>query len=270
MKIKRILSVFLALILTLGLAACGGGTDEAAETAENISAGETQETQASSVNEETEETQASSADEETEETQASSAEEGTAGTQSTAEGGSHILIAYFSMPEDVDPEGADAVAGASIVVDNGEIMGNVEYMAGIIQDTVGGDLFRIETVQQYPLDHETLVDQAAEEQDADARPELSTHIENLDQYDTIILGYPNWWGDMPQALYTFLEEYDFSGKTIIPFCPHGGSGFSRTESTIAELQPGATVSENGLAISRNDVAGSAQEIASWAEGLGLN
>ena len=95
------------------------------------------------------------------------------------------------MPEDVDPEGADAVAGASIVVDNGEIMGNVEYMAGIIQDTVGGDLFQIETVQQYPLDHETLVDQAAEEQDADARPELSTHIENLDQYDTIILGYPN-------------------------------------------------------------------------------
>lgn len=74
---------------------------------------------------------------------------------------------------------------------------------------------------------------------------------------------------MPQALYTFLEEYDFSGKTIIPFCPHGGSGFSRTESTIAELQPGATVSENGLTVSRGDVADSADEVAEWAESLGM-
>lgn len=183
--------------------------------------------------------------------------------------GSNIPIAYFTMPEDVDTTGVDAVAGASVVVNNDEVMGNVEYMASIIQNTVGGDLFQIETVQQYPLDHDTLVDQAAEEQDTGARPELSTHIENLDQYDIIFLGYPNWWGDLPMPLYTFLEEYDFGGKTIIPFCPHGGSGFSRTESTIAELQPEATVSENGLTISRNDVSGSAQEVASWAKSLGL-
>lgn len=187
----------------------------------------------------------------------------------SSESGSNILIAYFSVPEDVDTNGADAVAGASIVVKDGEIMGNVQFMAGIIQETVGGDLFRIETVQQYPLDHDPLVDQAAEEQDEDARPELATHIENPDQYDTIILGCPNWWGDMPQALYTFLEEYDFSGKTIIPFCPHGGSGFSRTERTIAALQPDAIVSENGLTISRNVVADSEEDIIAWAEGLGL-
>lgn len=173
------------------------------------------------------------------------------------------------MPEDVDTEGVDAISGASIVVNGGEVMGNVEYMASIIQETVGGDLFQIETVEQYPLDHDPLVDQAAEEQDADARPELATHIDNLEQYDTIFLGYPNWWGDMPQALYTFLEEYDFSGKTIIPFCPHGGSGFSRTESTIADLQPEATVSEDGLTISRNDVADSHDQVAQWAAGLGL-
>lgn len=183
--------------------------------------------------------------------------------------GNNILVAYFTMPEDVDTEGVDAIAGASIVVDEGKIMGNVEYIASIIQDTVGGDLFQIETVEQYPLDHDPLVDQSAQEQGEDARPELSTHIENLEQYDTIFLGYPNWWGDMPQALYTFLEEYDFSGKTIIPFCPHGGSGFSRTESTIAELQPGATVSENGLEISRNDVAGSRDQVVQWAAGFGL-
>ena len=161
----------------------------------------------------------------------------------------------------------DAVAGASIVVRDGEVMGNVEYIASVINETVGGDLFRIETVQQYPLDHDPLVDQAAAEQDSDARPELASHIEDPGRYDIIFLGYPNWWGDMPQALYTFLEEYDFSGKTIIPFCPHGGSGFSRTERTIAELQPDAEVSEDGLTVSRNDVADSAEEIARWAEAL---
>lgn len=186
-----------------------------------------------------------------------------------AAAGSSILIAYFTMPEDVDPAGADAVAGASIVVRDGEILGNVEYMAQTIQQAVGGDLLRIETVEEYPLEHEALVDFAAEEQEAGARPALATQIENLEQYDTIFLGYPNWWGDMPQALYTFLESYDLSGKTIIPFCPHGGSGFSRTQSTIAELQPNATVREDGLTLSRNDVADSAEQVTAWAQGLGL-
>ena len=181
--------------------------------------------------------------------------------------GAGILIAYFTMPEDVDTSGVNAVAGASIVVNDGEVLGNTEYMASIIQDTIGGDLFQIETVQQYPLDHDHLVDQAAEEQDAESRPELSAHLDNLEQYDTIILGYPNWWGDMPMAVYSFLEEYDFSGKTIIPYCPHGGSGFSGTVDTIAELQPNATVSDEGLAISRNDVADSASDVAAWAESL---
>ena len=181
---------------------------------------------------------------------------------------SNILIAYFTMPEDVDPNGADAVAGASIVVSDGKVMGNVEYMAAAIKEAVGGDLFRIETVEQYPLNHDSLVDQAAEEQEANTRPELATHIENPGQYDIVFLGYPNWWGDMPQALYTFLEEYDFSGKMIIPFCPHGGSGFSRTESTIAVLQPNAVVSENGLTISRDDVSDSYDRIAQWAMELG--
>lgn len=142
-------------------------------------------------------------------------------------------------------------------------------MAEIIQETVGGDLFRIETVQEYPLEHEALVDFAADEQDAEARPELAAHAEQLEQYDIVFLGYPNWWGDMPMPLYTFLEECDLSGKTIIPFCPHGGSGFSRTERTIAELQPNAVVSEDGMSISRNNVAAAEDEMIAWAEGLGL-
>ena len=247
---KRILPWFLAGALLLSLAACGS---EAEESGQNSSA-----VPLSSFSQAEAETDSAA------ETSSSDTEEAVSQVS-----GSNILIAYFTMPEDVDTEGADAVTGASIVVEDGEVLGNVEFLATIIQDTVGGDLFQIETVQQYPLEHDALVDQAAQEQDENARPELATHIDDLGQYDTIFLGYPNWWSDLPMPLYTFLEEYDLSGKTIIPFCPHGGSGFSRTESTIAQMQPGATVSENGLTISRNDVAQSREQVAQWAAGLGL-
>ena len=179
----------------------------------------------------------------------------------------NILIAYFSVPENVDTDGIDANSGASIVVKNKDVLGNMQYMAMTIQEAIGGELFRIETKEKYPLEHETLVNQAKEEQNEEVRPELATHIENVEQYDIIFLGYPNWWGDMPQPLYTFLEEYDFSGKTIIPFNSHGGSGFSNTIEEIKKLQPNATVKDDGLSISRNDVAESEQEIADWVKGF---
>lgn len=183
---------------------------------------------------------------------------------------SRILIAYFSVPEDVDTDGVDAVSGASIVAKDGEVMGNTEYAAKLIQETIGGDLFRIETVNEYPLDHEMLVDQAADEQDENLRPELVNHIEDIEQYDTIILGFPNWWGDLPMPVYTFLEEYNFGTKTIIPFVTHGGSGFSNTCSTISKLQPETFVSENTLSLSRDDVADSEEKIRQWAESLSLD
>lgn len=242
---KQIVAILMTSALALGITACGAGTAEDQASGNQTSSDQTQET---------------------------SDEQADAGEQTdtgAATGSSNILIAYFSVPEDVDTEGIDADAGASIVVDDGQVKGNLEYTAGVIQQTTGGDLLRIETVDQYPLDHETLVDQAADEQDQEARPELASQIENVDQYDTILLGYPNWWGDMPMPLYTFLEENDFAGKTIIPFTVHGGSGFSDTVDTIAQLQPDAQVSSDGLSISRNDVADAADEITSWAEGLGL-
>lgn len=183
---------------------------------------------------------------------------------------SNILIAYFTVPEDIDTNGIDADSGASVVVKDEEVLGNMEYMALTIQDAIGGDLFRIETKEAYPLDHEPLVDQAAEEQDENARPELAAHIENPEQYDTILLGYPNWWGDMPQPLFTFLEEYDFSGKTIIPFNSHGGSGFSNTIEEIKEFQPDANISDEGLSISRDKVADSVQDVTDWAKSLDLS
>ena len=106
--------------------------------------------------------------------------------------GSNILIAYFSVPEDVNTDGVDAIGGVSIVVKDGEKLGNTEYVARLIQETIGGDLFRIETVESYPLDHDPLVDQAADEQDADLRPELATHVENFEKYEYVFLGFPNW------------------------------------------------------------------------------
>lgn len=178
----------------------------------------------------------------------------------------NILIAYFSVPE---TDGVDTVAGASRVVVDGEVLGNNQYIAQLIQQEVGGDLFRIETVQEYPGSHDPLLDFAYNEKADNARPELATQIENLDSYDVIFLGYPNWNSDLPMPLYTFLEEYDFSGKTIIPFTTHGGSGFSRTLSTIAELQPNATVLEDGLSISRNSVADAQDSVANWVAGLGF-
>ena len=186
-----------------------------------------------------------------------------AGTD-TANTGANILIAYFTVPETDD---VDTVSSASRVATDNGVVGNTQFIAQAIQQAVGGDLFAIETVQQYPGTHDELLDFAYNELRENARPELSSQIENLDDYDTIFLGYPNWNSDLPMPLYTFLESYDFSGKTIIPFVTHGGSGFSRTVSTIQELQPEAAVSEDGLSISRGDVADAAQQAMDWASSL---
>ena len=177
---------------------------------------------------------------------------------------SNILIAYFTVPEDIDTNGIDADSGASVVVKDEEVLGNMEYMALTIQDAIGGDLFRIETKEAYPLDHEPLVDQAAEEQDENARPELAAHIENPEQYDTILLGYPNWWGDMPMAVYTFIEKHDWNGKTVVPFCTHEGSGLSDTENDIRKAAHGAAVTK-GLAIHGSHVDEAKSALAQWVE-----
>lgn len=185
----------------------------------------------------------------------------------TAEAGSgNILIAYFSVME---TDGVDTVAGASRVAVDGEVLGNNEYIAQIIQRETGGDLFAIETVQDYPATHDPLLEFAYNEKADNARPELAAKIENPDSYDVIFLGYPNWNTDLPMPLYTFLEEYDFSGKTIIPFITHGGSGFSRTVQTISELQPNADVLSDGFSISRNNVPDAEDEVVNWINGLAL-
>ena len=181
---------------------------------------------------------------------------------------SRSLVVYFSMPETTDPNNMTEEEANSTVVIDGEVLGNTQYMAQVIQAATEADLFRIEPETPYPTDHDTLVDLAAEEQDNDARPELADTIENLDDYDTIFIGYPIWWSDMPMILYSFFDAHDFDGKTIVPFSTHGGSSFAGTPSTIQRLEPNTTILD-GLTISRNSIQDAEQEIVAWVSGLEL-
>ena len=239
---KRVLPLFLAGILTASLTACGN-TDSTDSTG-NTSAPAPQISQ-----------QESDAQISTQEP-----EEG----GDAASGGSHILIAYFTAAEN---SGVDAIASASYTTIDGQAVGRVRAVADMIQENVGGDLFSIRTSVVYPTDGGELIDYAAQEQDENARPELTSHIENLNQYDTIFIGYPNWWADLPMAVYSFFDEYDFTGKTIIPFNVHNGSRFSRTIQTIEELEPDATVIEDGFTVSEQTVAEAAPDVAQWLENL---
>lgn len=200
----------------------------------------------------------------------SEAAEWAAGLNLPASGGSgssgNVLIAYFTADEN---RTVDAVTSASVTTVDGAEKGLVRAIADMIQSETGGTLFSIRTAVPYSGDRDEVIDAAAEEQRQDARPELTSHIEDLDGYDTIFIGYPNWWADLPQALYSFFDEYDFSGKTIIPFNVHNGSRFSRTIQTIQELEPGANVIEDGFTVSEQNAAEASGDVASWLDGLGF-
>ena len=182
------------------------------------------------------------------------------------DGDGSILIAYFAVAENSD---VDAASSASVVTVNGETEGRTQHLARLIQEETGGELFSIQTSVDYPGDGGRLVDYAAEEQDENARPELTSHIDNLDQYDVVFVGFPTWWYDLPQVMYSFFDEYDFSGKTIIPFNTHNGSRFSGTIATIQELEPDAEVITGGFTVSERDVAEAGDDLGDWLRGLGF-
>lgn len=179
--------------------------------------------------------------------------------------GGKVLVVYFSVPE---TDGVDASSGASRVLSGGKVIGNTQYVATIISEATGSDLFEIKTVHTYPGSHKALIDAAKVEIDNNAHPKLATHIENLKDYDVVFVGFPNWWYDMPMPLYTFFDEYDFGGKTVVPFCTHGGSRFSGAIKTIRELEPQATVLD-GYSVARERVADSEEGILKWLEKIGM-
>jgi len=168
---------------------------------------------------------------------------------------SKILIAYFSR------------AGGNYV--NGSIMnleiGNTEVAAKMIENITGGELFKIDPLKAYSNDHMTCIEEAKRDLQADARPELKEYLDSIDEYDTIILGYPNYWGTMPMQVFTFLEKYDFTGKVILPFCTHEGSGLGSSERDLKRLCPSADI-HKGLSIQGGNVRKSEKDIIRWLKG----
>ena len=187
-------------------------------------------------------------------------------TEEVIPGTNHkVLVVYFSEPL---PDGVDASTSASRLIVNGDLYGSVEYMATVISEATGADIVRIQTRTPYPGNFDDLASQADNERQNNIRPTLATDIENFDDYDVIFVGYPIWWYQMPMAMYSFFDKYDFTGKTLIPFSSHGGSGLSGTVDDIAEMEPNATM-KDGYSISRNSVEGSADGIREWLERIGM-
>lgn len=165
-----------------------------------------------------------------------------------------VLIAYFSQARAVS-EGADAMSSATPYV------GNTASAAYEMQKIIGGDVFEIVTEEKYPVSHKDCSAIAEQEMKSNARPALTTHVENMDSYDVIFVGYPIWWYIEPMAIRTFLEEYNLSGKTIVPFCTTMGVGVDESVKDIKSICPNSTVL-NGLTLStgQNDASG---DISKW-------
>ena len=180
---------------------------------------------------------------------------------------SSVLIAYFSWAENaVLEEGVDAMTSPSV-----SDPGNVQQLAGWIQEETGGELFSIQVTDPYPSDWDACLERANQERGQDARPALvEPQVENLEQYDRVFLGYPNWWYGVPMALLTFLEENDLSGKDVYLFCSHGTGGLARSVEIITEAAPEANISDNIFDCYEEDAPASQGDIQAWVAELGLS
>lgn len=253
---KKSLSFLLALVLCCILAACGGqnaadGGAPAAPTTSQPAA------------------EPSTSPQETPDTSVPVESPDTSEPENEVAGGNDTLIVYFTYGENAPlADGVDASTSASIQYRGDELTGNTGLVADMIANATGGDLFSILTAEQYPDNYNDTIDVGQTEKSANARPELTSHIDSLDSYDTIFLGFPNWRGDMPMAVYTFLDEYDLSGKTIVPFVTSGGSGFSSTIRAIENAEPDAMVLE-GLSLRDNHSVQAEDDVTDWLARLGL-
>ena len=175
---------------------------------------------------------------------------------------SKSLVAYFSYPLDND---VDAVSSASVVVVDDVRYGSTEYVANVIAEQTGSDIFQIRTEQSYGTTFDKVTKSVKAEKDAGTYPVLSEHISDLDEYDTLYIGFPTWSYDMPQIMYAFFEEHDLSGKTVYLFNTSGGSQFAGAIDEIKEMQPNAAVMENGLSVYWTSVSTSKDQIIEWVD-----
>lgn len=157
----------------------------------------------------------------------------------------NVLIAYFSWS------------------------GNTETLANMIHEKVGGELYEITTVTPYTDDYDDLLDQAQQEQRDDTRPEIANHIDNFEKYEVVFVGYPNWWSDTPMAILSFLEQYNFTGKTVVPFCTHGSGGFGSSIKSITDSASKANILD-GFEVSGSSVESANDDVIKWIDGLNLN
>ena len=246
---KKILSLFLAIVLAFSLAACG--------TIENQE----------STSSETPESSSTVPDQETPDSNSLVVETSEPEQPETSgEPASNILVVYFSWADNaILADDVDAVASPSVIPP-----GNVQQLAGWVQEEPGGDLFSIRVTDPYPSDWDECLDRANQERGDNARPELQENVENLDQYDTVFLGYPNWWYGVPMALLSFLEQNDLSGKDVYLFCSHGTGGLANSVELITEAAPEAVISDNIFDCYEEEAASSEDTIRSWVNGLGYS
>lgn len=256
---KKVIALVLTSALLVAAAGCGN-------TGTQSSGGQTENTQPAVEN------TTAAADDAQEDTQNEEqttgdvigTAEGTTAVPEETEDGSRILVAYFSWADNaVTDENVDAVSSPSVTAP-----GNVQELAGWVQEETGGDLFSIRVTDPYPSDWDACLERANDDRGEDARPQLQENVENLDHYDTVFLGYPNWWYGVPMALLSFLEENDLSGKQVYLFCSHGTGGLADSVDIIEEAAPAAEISDNIFDCYEEDAHSSREEILSWVEGLG--
>lgn len=171
---------------------------------------------------------------------------------------------YESIGDASRYEGVDATTSASVVAP-----GNAARIAGWIQQEVGGDLFSIVAADAYPCDYDACMDRAAEEKAANARPELTGHVSGMENYDIVFIGFPNWWYTVPMAVLSFVEEYDFSGKTIVPFCTHGTGGLSATVRDLTAALPDDAAVLDPIGVYRAEINSAQPAVQAWLAGLNL-
>lgn len=254
---RRWMAAALAAFMVLSFAACAGSQQEE----QSASAEATEQSQSASVQEEEEPASL----EEPASTEQQSEEPASSTEQPSDAQESGVLVAYFSWADNAVIDGeVDAVASPSVTAP-----GNVQQLAQWVSERTGGDLFSIQVTEPYSSDWDACLERANQERAEDARPELTASVEQLEQYDTVFLGYPNWWYGVPMALLSFLEENDLSDKQVYLFCSHGTGGLASSVEQIEEALPDSTaLSENIFDVYEEDAASSQQDILAWLEELG--
>lgn len=188
----------------------------------------------------------------------------------TEVGESNILIAYFTWADNTHVENPEEVDGSLSTSASVLAPGNAAIVASYIRDAVGGETLSIVVAEPYPSDYDECLDRAADKKAQNARPELVGRVENMDEYDIVFLGYPNWWYTVPMAIFSFLESYDLSGKTIIPFCAHGTGGLASSVRDIAAALPeDVTLIDNAFGVYRPDTLSCRPEVNEWLLELGF-